>query len=91
MRDTAKIINTKVEADEFIFNRNPNATKPRFLVHVSARIPKYPCRIAYCSDEKTGTRFGNAKIRRDKNPIKIGGGGRNRGSYQAYQLWTWEV
>jgi hypothetical protein len=44
-------------------------------------------RVEECGDEKTGVRYGNAAKRRGRCR-KIGGGGRNRGSCYAYQLWA---
>lgn len=47
-------------------------------------------RLEECSDEKTGRRYGLAEKRRGKAK-KIGGGGRNRGSRYAYQVWlVWD-
>ena len=47
-------------------------------------------RLEECSDEKTGRRYGQAKKRQGKS-VKIGGGGRNRGSGYAYQVWlVWD-
>ena len=43
-------------------------------------------RIEECSDEKTGQRYGQAEVRRGR-AVKIGGGGRNKGSRYAYQVW----
>ena len=43
-------------------------------------------RLEECQDEFTGRRYGHAKIRRGM-AVKIGGGGRNRGSGYAYQVW----
>ena len=47
--------------------------------------------LTVCGDEKTGVRFGNAKCRRGRC-LKIGSGGRNKGSSVApYQVWAvWE-
>lgn len=39
-----------------------------------------------CSDERTGRRYGDAHCRKGR-AVKIGGGGRNRGSGYAYQVW----
>ena len=39
-----------------------------------------------CADENTGVRYGRAKKRLGRC-AKIGGGGRNRGSRRAYQVW----
>lgn len=44
-------------------------------------------RIEECTDEKTGVRYGEAVCRRGRC-AKIGGGGRNKGSKYAYQLWA---
>lgn len=44
-------------------------------------------RIEECADEKTGKRYGLAKKRLGK-ARKIGGGGRNKGSRYAYQIWA---
>jgi hypothetical protein len=44
-------------------------------------------RVEECGDEKTGVRYGNAAKRRGRCR-KIGGGGRNKGSRYAYQLWA---
>lgn len=44
-------------------------------------------RIEECCDEKTGKRYGRAKCRVGRCE-KIGGGGRNRGSRYAYQVWA---
>ncbi len=44
-------------------------------------------RLEECSDEKTGARYGQAKCRAGKCE-KIGGGGRNKGSRYAYQVWA---
>jgi len=85
------IVNNRAEAHDYIVSSNPNGTEERWLNHVVDRIRDYPVHISYCSDERTGHRFGLAKCRRDLNPMKIGGGGRNRGSYAAYQLWVWDT
>jgi len=83
-------VTNRTEAEHYISHKNPNGTEYRYLSHLADRIAKYPVNIEYCSDERTGARFGEAECRRDKNPVKIGGGGRNRGSKQAYQLWVWD-
>lgn len=44
-------------------------------------------RIVECQDEKTGERYGRAKCRAGRC-MKIGGGGRNKGSRYAYQVWA---
>ena len=44
-------------------------------------------RIVECADERTGRRFGARKCRAGRAQ-KIGGGGRNRGSRYAYQVWV---
>jgi hypothetical protein len=47
-------------------------------------------KLVVCSDEKTGRRFGQAKCRAGRC-LKIGSGGRNKGSDHAYQIWAvWE-
>ena len=79
------------EAELYIYENNPNGTTQIHLSHIPDRIKTYPIEIAYCSDEWTGRRFGLADVRRNKNPKKIGGGGRNRGSVQAWQLWIWDA
>lgn len=43
-------------------------------------------RLEECADENTGRRYGEAKIRRGK-AVKLGSGGRNRGSRWSYQVW----
>ena len=43
--------------------------------------------IVECSDEHTGRRFGQAACRIGF-AYKLGGGGRNRGSRYAYQVWA---
>ena len=44
--------------------------------------------IETCGDEKTGCRYAKA---RPGKCAKIGGGGRNRRNWNAYQLWAvWE-
>ena len=85
------VVDNKKEAADFIETHNPNNTEFRYLKHVPDRIPTFPINIAYCGDERTGVRFGNAACRRNLNPIKIGGGGRNRGSISAYQIWVWDI
>jgi hypothetical protein len=50
-------------------------------------IPAEAFDIEECQDEKTGHRFGRAACRRGY-AVKIGGGGRNRGSRYAYQVWA---
>jgi hypothetical protein len=44
-------------------------------------------RVEECSDERTGQRYGLADCRAGR-AIKIGGGGRNKGSRYAYQIWA---
>ena len=44
-------------------------------------------RLEECGDEHTGQRYGNRDCRRNRSK-KIGGGGRNRGSRYAYQIWA---
>jgi hypothetical protein len=44
-------------------------------------------RVEECVDEKSGRRYGEAKIRKGRAE-KIGSGGRNKGSRYAYQLWA---
>lgn len=43
--------------------------------------------LVVCGDEKTGQRFGQAKCRAGRC-LKIGSGGRNRGSSYSYQIWA---
>jgi len=43
--------------------------------------------IEECSDAQTGARYGNAAKRRGW-ATKLGGGGRNKGSSYAYQIWA---
>ena len=43
--------------------------------------------IEECCDEKTGRRYGRAACRKGY-AYKLGGGGRNRGSRYAYQVWA---
>jgi hypothetical protein len=57
------------------------------LKQVIANHPNENIRIEECADERTGCRYGGAKIRSGKC-IKIGGGGRNRGQKWAYQVWA---
>ena len=86
-----QIINNANEAIDFIIKNCGNQTEEHHINHIPSRIPHYPVNIAICGDEWTGKKFGRAKCRRDKNPQKIGGGGRNRSSNYAYQIWIWEV
>lgn len=44
-------------------------------------------RVEECQDEYTGVRYGNIKCRAGRCE-KLGGGGRNRGSRYAYQVWA---
>jgi hypothetical protein len=44
-------------------------------------------RIDECQDERTGRRYGDAACRRGL-AVKIGSGGRHKGSRYAYQLWA---
>ncbi len=44
-------------------------------------------RLEECADERTGARYGDAKCRRNR-AVKLGGGGRNKGSRYAYQVWA---
>jgi hypothetical protein len=43
-------------------------------------------RLEECADEYTGARFGGAQKRRGR-AAKVGGGGRNKSSAYAYQIW----
>lgn len=43
--------------------------------------------VEECTDERTGVRYGNAQVRKGF-AYKLGGGGRNRGSRYAYQVWA---
>ncbi len=50
-------------------------------------LPADAFEITECGDEKTGRRFGQATVRRGF-ACKLGGGGRNRRSRYAYQVWA---
>jgi len=86
------IVQNKTEVFNFIISNIPNSgTMPQHVAHVPARVNRYPVNIAICSDEFTGARFGKSRCRIDKNPKKIGGGGRNKSSNKAYQIWIWDI
>ena len=44
-------------------------------------------RLEECADEQSGRRYGLARCRVGRC-IKLGGGGRNKGSRYAYQVWA---
>jgi hypothetical protein len=52
----------------------------------TAEVPE-SATLVECADEKTGVRFGQAKCRAGRC-LKIGSGGRNKGSNHAYQIWA---
>lgn len=51
------------------------------------KIPVAAFDIVECQDEKSGVRFGQSLCRRGW-AHKLGGGGRNKGSRYAYQVWA---
>ena len=50
-------------------------------------LENHRAKIVEVSDERTGQRYRNAKCRKGMAK-KLGGGGRNRGSIYAYQVWA---
>lgn len=85
------IVENEKEAMMYIMIFNPNNTQFKYLQHIPKRINHYPINLQYCMDEMTGTRFGETAKRKDKNPQRIGSGGRNKDDKASWQLWIWDV
>lgn len=74
------------DAKKFLADVPGGATESR-IAKLMEVLELHEAKIVVVSDERTGRRYGEAKCRNGKAK-KLGGGGRNRGSRFAYQVWA---